>query len=88
MVTVPESLLRRATARIDSLDREVVWLKHDLAVRDSSHAWEVRDMKEHNQRVLEWGQKGWQQANSWWHQNRSAFWATLGAVAVALALRL
>lgn len=88
MVTVPESLLRRATAKIDSLDREIIWAHHELALRDSMHAIDKADWLEHTARIEAWGEKGWKQANSWWHKHESAFWAMLGALAVAFGLSL
>lgn len=87
MVTVPENLLRRATAHIDSLELQLMFVQNRAAERDSIHASQVtywRGMWQLSEERAE----GWERrANSWWHQNKSAFWVALGAFLAALGLR-
>lgn len=87
MVTVPESLLRRATARIDSLDLELRLAQNKAVERDSVSASTIRFHK--GMAAQAWQQaEAWERrANSWWHQNKSAFWVALGAFLAALGLR-
>lgn len=88
MVTVPESLLRRATAKIDSLDRELIWAHHEVALRDSLHQINTGEWESRLAEAYDWGDAGWARADSWWNQNKSAFWAVLGALAVALGMSI
>ena len=85
---VPNSLLRAATARIDSLELRLRLELNRAVERDSLDAsrtrwWEAQVLRA-EQRAVYWEQS----ARSWWTRHESAFWAVLGAVAVALAARL
>jgi hypothetical protein len=84
MVTVPVSLIRGATAKIDSLDREIIWLKHEVAFRDTLYHIDKAEWWDYTEKVQVWGEKGWQRADSWWHQNKSAFWACIAFIAAAV----
>lgn len=85
LITIRASTVRRATARIDSLELRLM-LEHNRTVeRDSMHAGEVRYMKwaidEANDRASLWHAE----ATSWWNRHESAFWIGVGGVIFALA---
>jgi len=86
-VLVPTSLLRQATARIDSLELRLMFAENRAVERDSTHAGQItywRGMWLLSEEKAE----AWERrANSWWHQNKSAFWVALGALIAALGLK-
>lgn len=86
IVEVPENLLRRATARIDSLDRENVWLRHEVALRDSVHSMYKGEWEAQLADAYAWGDRWQSVAQSWWHRHESAFWVVLGMLAAGFAL--
>lgn len=86
-VTVPESLLRRATAHIDSLELQLMFARNRAVERDSIHAGQVTYWRGMWQLSEERAEAWERRANSWWHQNKSAFWVALGALLAALGFR-
>lgn len=86
-VTVPESLLRRATAKIDSLDLELRWAHNRAVERDSLAASQLTYWRGmwtlSEERAEAWERR----ANSWWHKHESAFWVAVGTLLAALGLR-
>lgn len=85
---VPNSLLRRATARIDSLELRLMLADNRAVEQDSLTAsrerWWEAQLRLSEERAAYWERS----ARSWWTRHESAFWAVLGAIAVALAQRL
>jgi len=86
-VLVPSQLLREATRRIDATDLQVLTLKNRVTERDSTIASERRYWRGVVNEWVSIADTYRNEANSWWRQNRSAFWAVLGMVCAALALR-
>lgn len=91
MVTVPASLLRAATAKIDSLSLELRFGQNALVERDSLHVAEVRYWKERSRteamRADELQQLSLvlqDKANSWWTHNGNALLVVVAAVAGAV----
>lgn len=86
LVTVPRSLIREATARIDALELELRYAEHRAVEQDSLHAAQLDYQRaftdEANQRADAWRDEALH-ANSWWGRNESAVWLGLGAALAA-----
>lgn len=87
MVLVPESLLRRATAHIDSLTLELRWAHNRDAERDSLWVSEVRFYKGSARLANDRADAAERMANSWWHKHESALWLGVGVGLAAWALQ-
>ncbi len=85
-VLVRESMLRRATAVIDSLDMRLALETNRRVARDSTIVQQGRWYKAQYADVYEWGARWKQEATSWWTRHESAFWTMLGMIAAAWAL--
>ena len=85
-VTVPTSLLRRATARLDSLELALRFAENQATEQDSLRVGE-REYWQTQLAVANATAESWRrEATSWWRRNVSAFWVAVGVGLAALAL--
>lgn len=83
---VANSLLREATARIDALDRQVLFLQNRAAETDSLTSSREAWWRGQVALTQEWGEHWRSTALSWWNRHESAFWTMLGMLVAALAV--
>lgn len=87
LILVKESMIRRATAVIDSLDLQLGLANNRVAVRDSALAKQRTWFEGQYTAVYDWGEHWRKEATSFWNQNKSAIFTFLGMLAAAIALR-
>lgn len=86
-IEVPSSVLRAATARIDSLELALRWERNRAVEADSMYASERRYWLGRLAEAETQADLWYRRSRSWWNRYEAALWVAIGAAITALATR-